>query len=46
MLQPLKGLTVKGSFSYNYWERNMEHHLTDRDLYRFTFDLHEDEEGT
>ncbi len=38
MLQPLKGLTVKGSFSYNYWERNMEHHLTDRDLYRFTFD--------
>ncbi|MDE7148339.1 MAG: SusC/RagA family TonB-linked outer membrane protein, partial [Duncaniella sp.] len=38
MLQPLKGLTVIGSFSYNYWERNMEHHLTDRDLYRFTFD--------
>lgn len=35
---PLKGLTLKGSFSYNYWERNVEQHLTDRDLYRFTFD--------
>lgn len=20
----------------NYWERNIEHHLTDRDLFRFT----------
>lgn len=37
-LMPVKGLTIQGSFSYNYWERNMEHHLTDRDLYRFTFD--------
>lgn len=35
---PLKGLTLKGTFSYNYWERNVEQHLTDRDLYRFTFD--------
>lgn len=35
---PLKGLTLKGSFSYNYWERNVEQHLTDRDLYRFTFE--------
>ena len=34
----MKGLTLKGSFSYNYWERNVEQHLTDRDLYRFTFD--------
>lgn len=37
-LMPVKGLTIQGSFSYNYWERNVEHHLTDRDLYRFTFD--------
>lgn len=35
---PLKGLTLKGSFFYNYWERNVEQHLTDRDLYRFTFE--------
>ncbi len=35
-ISPLKGLTVEGSYSYNYWERNIEHHLTDRDLYRFT----------
>ncbi|MDE6575263.1 MAG: SusC/RagA family TonB-linked outer membrane protein, partial [Muribaculaceae bacterium] len=35
-LTPVKGLTVEGSFSYNQWERNIEHHLTDRDLYRFT----------
>ena len=34
----MKGLTIRGSFAYNYWERNIEHHLTDRDLYRFTFD--------
>lgn len=37
-LSPLKGLTIKGTFSYNFWERNIEHHLTDRDLFRFTFD--------
>ena len=37
-LTPLKGLTIQGSFAYNYWERNIEHHLTDRDLYRFTLD--------
>ncbi len=37
-INPLKGLTIKGAFSYNYWERNVEHHLTDRDLFRFTFD--------
>lgn len=37
-VNPVKGLTVKGAFSYNYWERNVEHHLTDRNLYRFTFD--------
>ena len=33
---PVKGLTIQGSFSYNFWERNIEHHLTDRDLFRFT----------
>ena len=37
-LTPLKGLTIQGSFAYNYWERNIEPHLTDRDLYRFTLD--------
>ena len=37
-VSPVKGLTIRGSFAYNYWERNIEHHLTDRDLYRFTFD--------
>lgn len=37
-LTPIKGLTIQGSFSYNFWERNVEHHLTDRDLFRFTFD--------
>ncbi len=37
-LSPLKGLTLQGSFSYNQWERNVEHHLTDRDLFRFTAD--------
>ncbi len=37
-LMPVKGLTIQGAFSYNYWERNVEHHLTDRDLFRFTFD--------
>ena len=37
-LAPFKGLTIKGNFSYNFWERNVEQHLTDRNLYRFTFD--------
>jgi len=35
-LMPVKGLTLEGSFAMNYWERNIEHHLTDRDLFRFT----------
>lgn len=35
-VMPVKGLTIQGSFFYNYWERNIEHHLTDRDLFRFT----------
>lgn len=37
-LKPIKGLTIEGSYSYNYWERNIEHHLMDRNLYRFTLD--------
>lgn len=37
-IMPIKGLTIQGAFSYNYWERNVEHHLTDRDLFRFTAD--------
>ena len=35
-VMPVKGLTIQGVFSYNFWERNIEHHLTDRDLFRFT----------
>ena len=35
---PISGLTVEGSFAYNYWDRNREEHLTDRNLYRFTLD--------
>ncbi|MDE5668546.1 MAG: SusC/RagA family TonB-linked outer membrane protein, partial [Duncaniella sp.] len=35
-IKPVKGLTIQGAFSMNYWERNIEHHLTDRDLFRFT----------
>lgn len=37
-VQPFKGLTLRGSFTYNYWTRRVEQHLTDRDLYRFTAD--------
>lgn len=37
-VKPIKGLTLRGSFSYNYWDRRVEQHLTDRDLYRFTAD--------
>ena len=37
-LKPIKGLTIDASYSYNYWNRNIEHHLCDRDLYRFTMD--------
>ena len=37
-VEPLKGLTIQGSFTYNIWDRRVEQHLTDRDLYRFTFD--------
>ncbi|MDD4660086.1 MAG: TonB-dependent receptor [Massilibacteroides sp.] len=37
-LKPVKGLTIEGSYSYNYWERNIEHQLMDRNLYRFTLD--------
>ncbi len=32
----MKGLVIQGSYSYNYWTRREEHHLTDRNLYRFT----------
>lgn len=37
-LQPLAGLTIQGAFSINSWSRRVEQHLTDRNLYRFTFD--------
>lgn len=37
-LRPVKGLTVSGSFSYNYWDRQEEYHLCDKNLYRFTLD--------
>lgn len=35
-VEPLKNLVIKGAFTYNYWDRRVEQHLTDRDLYRFT----------
>ena len=37
-IQPVAGLTIQGAFSINKWSRRVEQHLTDRDLYRFTFD--------
>ncbi|MDE6094713.1 MAG: TonB-dependent receptor [Muribaculaceae bacterium] len=37
-VQPVAGLTIQGAFSINKWSRRVEQHLTDRDLYRFTFD--------
>jgi len=37
-VKPVKGLTLRGSFTYNYCDRRVEQHLTDRDLFRFTFD--------
>ena len=37
-VRPVKGLVVQGAFALNYWQRKVEHHLCDRDLYRFTFD--------
>lgn len=37
-VQPVKGLTLQGAFTYNHWGRRVEQHLTDRNLYRFTFD--------
>lgn len=38
VLRPIKGLTIHGSFSYNYWQRKREEQLMDKDLYRFTMD--------
>ena len=35
-ITPIKGLTIDASYTYNAWDRRIEHHLTDRDLYRFT----------
>lgn len=37
-IKPIEGLTIEGSYSYNYWDRNVDQQLTDRDLYRFTMD--------
>ncbi len=37
-IKPFKGFEINGSFTYNYWTRRVEQHLTDRDLYRFTAD--------
>ncbi len=31
-------MKISVSFTYNYWDRRVEQHLTDRDLYRFTFE--------
>ncbi len=37
-LRPVEGLTIEGSFAYNYWTRREELQLCDRDLYRFTLE--------
>ena len=37
-IRPVKGLTVSGSFTYNYWDKQEEYHLCDKNLYRFTLD--------
>ncbi|MDE6870938.1 MAG: TonB-dependent receptor [Bacteroidales bacterium] len=37
-VSPVKGLEIRGAFSYNMWGRNEEYQLCDRDLYRFTMD--------
>lgn len=37
-ISPVQGLNIQGSFTYNYWQRKREEHLTDKDLYRFTAD--------
>jgi TonB-linked SusC/RagA family outer membrane protein len=37
-IKPFKGLSIDASYTYNYWDRKIEQHLTDRDLYRFTMD--------
>lgn len=37
-ITPIKGLTIDASYTYNAWDRRIEHHLTDRDLFRFTAD--------
>lgn len=37
-ITPIKGLTIDASYTYNAWDRRIEHHLTDRDLFRFTED--------
>lgn len=37
-LSPVKGLVIRGSYSYNAWERNIQQHLCDRNLYRFTLE--------
>jgi TonB-linked SusC/RagA family outer membrane protein len=37
-VEPVKGLIIRGAYTYNYWTRRVEQHLTDRDLFRFTFD--------
>lgn len=37
-LNPIKGLTIDASYTHNAWERLIEQHLTDKDLYRFTED--------
>ena len=38
VVRPVKGLTIKGSFAYNYWQRKREEQLMDKNLYRFTLD--------
>ena len=37
-ISPVKGLTITGSYTYNWWSRFNEYILQDKDLYRFVLD--------
>ncbi|MDE5934405.1 MAG: SusC/RagA family TonB-linked outer membrane protein, partial [Muribaculaceae bacterium] len=34
-IKPIKGMTIEGSYTYNWWENNLYHILTDKPLYRY-----------
>ena len=34
-IKPIDGLSIEASYTYNWWSRNEEYHITDRNLYRY-----------